>query len=49
MKPLIIVFALLFTHLVHSAPKAGAHLDEQVITENGDVLLLNGAELREKF
>ena len=49
MKALIIVFALLFTPLAHSAQKAGVHLDDKIMIGNGHVLQLNGAGVREKF
>jgi hypothetical protein len=50
MKTLIVALALLFvTPLAHSELKAGIHLDEKVTVENGEVLQLNGAGLREKF
>jgi hypothetical protein len=52
MKTLImaLTLALLFiAPLAHSVQKAGIHLDEEITTENGEVLQLNGVGLREKF
>ena len=50
MKNLMIALVLLLAApLAHTAEKAGIHLDEQITAENGEVLLLNGVGLREKF
>lgn len=48
MKTLIMALALLFVApLAHSVQKAGIHLDEEITAENGEILQLNGAGLRE--
>ena len=50
MKTLIIALALLLTApLAHSREFAGVHIEDQITAENGEVLVLNGVGLREKF
>lgn len=50
MKTLIIALAILLAApLAYSKEIAGVHLDDQITAENGEVLILNGVGLREKF
>ena len=50
MKTLLRVICLYLTSvIVNAAEVSGVFIDDQVKTQNGDSLLLNGAGLREKF
>jgi len=50
MKTLLLVICLILTSLVANAAEvSGVFIDDQIKTQNGATLVLNGAGLREKF
>jgi hypothetical protein len=49
MKLTIIAGLIFFSSIAQSIEIEGVHLDESVVSENGDKLILAGAGLREKF